>query len=544
MGMSGRRGLRPGLACCWLLLMAAAGSGGPSRADAIPAGIFSHQMVLQRDRPLPVWGSGRPGEKVMVSFATSHAETVVTDAGTWQVVLPPQPASSEPTTLTIRGDRERHIEDVVVGEVWLCAGQSNMLFPLSRAEHAAQETAAAELPLVRLCPCRTAAGGDSPAYTAEQLERLVPDRFMQPDWERCTPATAGEFSAVGLFMARSLAEALEIPVGVICLAVGGSPTEAWISPAALAADPRLRGFTEDTWLENPLVGQWCRDRARQNLGRALATGGPIPCDETGPSHPFKPGFLWEAGIGRIAPFAIRGMAWYQGESNAETAELVAVHDRLLPRLVSQWRSAWGQDDLPFAIVQLPGMNRPHWPAFRESQRRQQAAIPGTGLIVTIDLGRRDEVHPADKQPIGERLAAWAAGVIDGTDNAGGSPRATRAERRLDGSVIVEFGDADGLTTSDGGPPLLFEVGRFGRFHAARAVINADAVIVTSDDASGPWDEVRYAWVPWPEQQANLVNTAGLPAGPFCLPCEMRAQPPACRGTGHGLATRLAGCLTE
>lgn len=502
---------------CILWAVALCVAGVACRGDAIPAEIFGDHMVLQRDRPVPIWGTGRPGERVYVSFGEAAGETRVDGQGRWRLELPPLSTSQEPRPLVVRGDRERRIEDVLVGEVWLCAGQSNMLFPLARADDAAREVAAADLPLVRLCRCATAAGGDAPPYTANQIERLTADRFMTPAWARCEPDTAKDFSAVGFFFARRLLRDLDCPVGVICLAVGGTPTEAWIDRASLAADDGLRGFPESPWLTNPLVGEWCRTRARQNLGPTLAASGTIPGDESGPNHPFKPGFLWEAGVGRIAPFPVRGVAWYQGESNAESAELVARHDRLLPTVVASWRAAWSQPELPFGIVQLPGMNRPHWPAFRESQRRIHEQLPHTGLIVTIDLGRADDVHPPDKQPVGERLAAWAATVPRGESaSTGGGPRPLKAEFRGDGVVVVRFEHAERLTTSDGGPPRLFELGHAGRFHAAEARIAGDAVIVEAARGEGPWMEVRYAWVPYPGAAANLVNTSGVPTTPFCL----------------------------
>lgn len=497
----------------WAVALCVAGVA--CRGDAIPAAIFGDHMVLQRDRPVPIWGTGRPGESVRASFGDAAGETVVDGQGRWRLELPPLSTSREPRPLLIRGDRERRIEDVVVGEVWLCAGQSNMLFPLARAEDAAHEVAAADLPLVRLCRCDTAAGGDSPPYTASQIERLTAGRFMTPAWAGCEPETARDFSAVAFFFSRTLARELDLPVGVICLAVGGAPTEAWIDHTSLAADAGLRGFTESSWLTNPLVGEWCRTRARQNLGPTLAAGGAVPGDELGPNHPFKPGFLWESAAGRIAPFPIRGVAWYQGESNAEAAELVSLHDRLLPAVVASWRAAWTQPELPFGIVQLPGMNRPHWPAFRESQRRIHEQLLHAGLIVTIDLGRADDVHPPDKRPVGERLAAWAASVTRGESAAAcGGPRPLNAEFPGGGTVVVRFQHAERLTTRDGGPPRLFELGRDGIFHAAVARIAGDAVIVEAAAGGGPWTEVRYAWVPYPGEAANLTDLAGRPASPF------------------------------
>lgn len=503
-------------ACLGWVAAVCVGGGGSCHGEVVPAAIFADHMVLQRDRPVPVWGTGRPGENVRVTFGDDEAATVVGHDGRWEVLLPPQATADEPRPLLITGDRHCRLDDVLVGDVWLCAGQSNMLYPLARAEEGAEAIAAASLPLLRLCSCRVAAGGDPPAYATDQIERLTADGFMTIDWARSGPRSAADFSAVAFFLGRRLQADLDVPVGLICLAVGGAPTEAWIGRKALAADDVLRGFTDQPWLTNPLVGEWCRSRARQNLGAALASGVAVPGDEFGPNHPFKPGFLWEACLAQIAPFPMRGVAWYQGESNAESAELVALHERLLPALVRDWRAAWSQPEMPFGIVQLPGMNRPHWPAFRESQRRIHEQIPNTGLIVTIDLGRADDVHPPDKRPVGERLAVWAAAATRGDAEAGRGPLAKGATFRADGEVVVRFAHAAGLTTRDGDPPRLFELGRHGRFTAARARVDGDAVIVSADSEAGPWDAVRYAWVPYPGGAATLVNSAGLPASPFLL----------------------------
>lgn len=499
-----------------------AGVASASALAVEPARCFSSHMVLQQGMPVPVWGTAAAGERVRVAFGEVGGEATADAAGRWQVTLPQQDASRAPRSLRITGaDDTITLEDVVVGEVWLCAGQSNMLLPLSGAVDAKLEIAAAERPQVRLLQFRAAAAGDRGAYTADQLAALVPGRFGTGTWTRSTPATAAGFSAVGYCFGATLADALDVPVGLVSVAVGGTPTEAWVATQALAAEPATRAIVRGDWLKNPALAGWCVERARDNLSRALAGKATVARDALGPAHPFKPGFMWEAGIAPLAPMAFRGVAWYQGESNADSPARVAQHEAIFPVLVADWRRAFGRE-LPFGVVQLPGMNRPDWPAFRDGQRRLTDALPGTGLVVTIDLGDPRDVHPRDKRPVGERLAAWALGDVYGHEGPATGPRPGAATRAA-GRVTITFkGTGGGLETSDGQPPRHVEVaGKSGEFAAARATIVGDALVV--EPAGGPpvggIARVRHAWRPYPEPRANLTGQTGLPATPFEIEVE-------------------------
>jgi sialate O-acetylesterase len=498
-----------------------------ARGDAIPAACFGSHMVLQRDVPLPIWGSAAAGERVVVSFAESESSATAGPDGRWVVTLPPQAASRQPRPLVIRAANELRFEDVLVGETWLCAGQSNMLMPLSRTDDAAAEIAAAARPRLRFLMVRTAAGGDPPAYTPDQLQRLAPDRFSSGQWTPCTPQTAGGFSAVGYHLARALEESLDVPVGIVCVAVGGSPTEAWISTAALAADPGLAPLVQGDWMQNPALAGWCVERAKQNLARGKTEAASIPGDALGPNHPFKPGFLWTSCVEPLVPLAVRGVAWYQGESNADSPARVAQHASLLPTLVTDWRRLWGRADLPFAVVQLPGLDRPDWPAFRETQRRAVAAVGHAGLVVTIDLGRKTDVHPPDKQPIGRRIAGWAVSTLHGRGaKSAVSPAPRSARLRADGSVVIDFDEAgQSLTTVDGMPPGHFATAdENGIFQAARGRIEAGTIILEPADEQDI-RRVRYAWSPFPEPRVNLSNAAGLPVTPFEIDVEAGGDHP-------------------
>ena len=315
---------------------------------------------------------------------------------------------------------------------------------------------------------------------------------------------------------RGLNEKLGVPIGLICPAVGGTPTEAWIRRAALEEHPQLKGLLQGNWLDNELLGEFCRTRGNQNLLRAIQAGEPIPGDDLGPNHSFKPAFMWQAGIQPLLPFAIRGAIWYQGESNAETAARVQQHAQLFPLLIRDWRAQWRQGDFPFLFVQLPALKRPDWPAFRDSQRRILSDVPNTGMAITIDTGHPSNVHPADKKPVGKRLARWALATAyqrRGSHSYSGPLYDSHQIRG--GEMNVSFRHArGGLKSSDGKPLRHFEIaGADGVFHPARATLADSGIVLSNPDVKRPL-HARYAWSPFPEPPVNLVNADGLPASPF------------------------------
>lgn len=499
-----------------------------STAEVQLAPCFGSHMVLQQGIPMSVWGKAPPAADITVSLGADSQTTQADASGRWRVTLPPQRVSSEPRSLVIKsGDQTVTLDDVLVGDVWLCAGQSNMLMPLARAADAAREITRARQPLLRLFHLTPAAGGDGGGYPPETIMALEPTKYATGRWAACTPESAASFSAVAYFFGERLLDAREVPVGVMCIAAGGTPTEAWVSSEALAANPETRPLIAGDWLDNAALDGWCKDRARENLGRALRAGERVPGDETGPNHPFKPGFMWEAAVAPVAPFAIRGVVWYQGESNADSATRVEQHDHIFPQLVADWRRAWADDALPFAMVQLPGMNRPDWPAFRDRQRRLAEAIPGIGLIVTIDLGDPRDVHPRDKRPVGERAAAWALSAVYGHDGPATGPLPISADQTASGTIVIRFKETGGqLTTTDGKSPCHFEMaGEDGVFTPAESQIEGETVILSVPSGRPPGSicRVRHAWRPFPQPAVNLTGTTGLPATPFQLSVSHQPQ---------------------
>lgn len=432
--------------------------------------VFADNMVLQRDTPVPVWGTGAPGKSITVEFDGQKKITKADTDGKWLVTLDPMPASAEPRTLSISG---KTLTNVLVGDIWVCAGQSNMEWPLAKDAHAKEELPAANNSKLRLLNMPyTGQYFFSKPFGPAELARMTPDKFYSGTWQPCTPESAKAFSAVGYYFGKEMAE--KVPVGLINLAVGGSPAEAWIRrdslPSELPLDP------------------WCLKRIRENLGNTKA------------HHPFEPGFLWDAGIARLIPFAIRGVLWYQGESNAETDWRVKQHEMLFPLLVRDWRKQWNRD-FPFYYVQLPGLNRPHWPAFRDQQRRFLDTIPNTGMAITLDLGHPTDVHPRNKRDVGHRLALAAQGR-----SSGPLPRSLKVDRNR---ATVEF------TEEAAGDGSGFELaGKDGDWHPATATMDGARVFVSSPDVAAPVS-CRYAWIPFPT--SKLTNKEGLPASPFQLP---------------------------
>ncbi|MDG1898199.1 MAG: sulfatase-like hydrolase/transferase [Fuerstiella sp.] len=480
--------------------------------------VFGSQMVLQADSRIPVWGTTGPDEKVTVVLGHERQVTFADNSGKWNLRLQARKASAAPMVMSIRSCGETvQFKDVLIGEVWICAGQSNMEWTLRQSDSAKEELAAANHPRLRLLNLVAGAGGGSGIYSSQDLSGLKPEAFCEGEWKVASAASAASFSAVAWYFGRHLQQQLKVPVGLICPAVGGTPTEAWIPGTALLRDPDARRLVAGNWLDNPRLGEFCRTRGQQNLLAAIQAGELIPGDEFGPNHSFKPGFMWDAGIKPLIPFAIRGAIWYQGESNAETPVRVREHGQLFPLLVNQWRAKWQQGDFPFFYVQLPALNRPEWPWFRDGQRRSLSELENVGMAITIDTGHPTNVHPTLKKPVGQRLAKLALGTTYESKSkvTCTGPLLDVAERE-GGSVFVSFNHVgDGLKSSDDRPLRHFEVcGRDGVFHPAKAkIIGGNTIAVSSPEVAEPHD-VRYAWLPYPNPAVNLFNSTGLPASPF------------------------------
>lgn len=479
---------------------------------------FSDHMVLQCDLPLHIAGRAEPGEKITVEFHALRVTTTADSTGHWVLELPRQKASSAPATLRVVGNSSLELRDVLVGEVWLCAGQSNMEWPLAREASARETVPTAHRSQLRLLDRRSATRNVSgTSFSRDQRARLTAQRFFDGTWRRCAPGTASEFSAIGYYFGRELQARLSVPVGIICVAVGGSPTEAWIRRDAMAADVELKPLVEGNWLENPKLGPWCKERGQQNLGPFVADT-ELPSDGLGPNHPFKPGFLWRAGIEPLLPLAVRGVLWYQGESNSLDQWRLEQHALLFPRLVADWREQFGQPKMPFLFCQLSsigtagGYQSEFWPEFRNQQRLLAQSIDHCGMVVTSDVGHPTDVHPRDKQTVANRLTRSALAIAHQQPGEYSGPLPVKAELS-DGAVRVQFAHITGsLATSDLKPVASFEVSGADReFHPATAEIRDRSVLVHCESVAEP-RFVRYGWQPF--SLGNLTDSARLPASTF------------------------------
>jgi len=460
--------------------------------------IYSDNMVLQHGQSLPLHGIANAGTKITVTIGKQQLNTTADSNGKWQVSLAPL-AAKETYTLQITAGKEKRIfKNVVAGEVWLCSGQSNMEFEMFQASTGERDIPQAENPNIRLFDMEARWRTDNAnAWELSALDSINVLQYYKPaQWEVCTPKTIRAFSAVAYYFGRTLQKDLNMPIGLICNAVGGSPTESWIDRHTLEYEfPRIL----NNWRENDFIMDWVRQRAGENIAKAT---------DKLQRHPYEPAYLFEAGILPLAQYPIKGVIWYQGESNAHNKE---AHSKLFPLLVKSWRTEFGNSQLPFYYVQLSSINRPSWGWFRESQRRLMKVVPHSGMAVSYDYGHPTDVHPKNKQPIGERLAQWALGDTYGKKVLPSGPL-FRSATFNGKAATVAFDYAQGMHSADGKTLRGFELSNGnGIFYPATAEVIGEEVKVTSEEVSNP-QAVRYGFSPVTD--GNLVNEANLPASTF------------------------------
>ena len=477
--------------------------------------LFSDHAVLQRDRPVRIWGWGHAGENVTVRF---HGQTVSTQTdpiGYWEAWLKPEPAGG-PYTLTVSGDStptplER--KDILVGDVWLASGQSNMEFPLAGFTGTApaplkdgeKEIAAANHPRIRL-------------LIQKKATSTVPLNEASDAWTECTPDTARHFSAVAYFFGREISERENVPVGLIDTTWGGTPAHSWISPQALASANLTSVFedagtiAQDQGRADQIRANNAReDAALQAEGKPPVTHARITNDHGGA---WTPGTLFNAMIAPYTRFTIKGVLWYQGETDSD-AKRAPYYFRVFSTLISDWRHQWGEGDFPFFFVQISSFNSTAagWPLVRDAQRRT-LVLRNTEMAVTLDVGTPDNVHPPDKQTVGNRLALAARATVYGEKIEYSSPEFLQATTEPN-AMRVWFTHGEGLTTRGqevGGFEL---AGDDHNFMPATAKIEkigeSDTVLVSSPKIAFP-RFVRYDWSG--VVTTFLYNRAGLPAGTF------------------------------
>ena len=460
---------------------------------------YTDNMVLQYGRQIELQGMANAGEKVSVSIAgQKHRATADTD-GKWTVALSPLKAGG-PYTLKIEAGKKKLVyKNVMAGEVWLCSGQSNMEFQLNQSATGKEDILMAENRNIRLFDMKARWRTNPVEWDASVLDSLNHlQYFHDTQWTECTPQTAARFSAIAYHFGKMLQDSLQVPIGLICNAVGGSPTEAWVSRRMLEFE--FPAILRD-WTKNDFIQDWVRGRAAQNIRKSK---------DKFQRHPYEPCYLFESAILPMQQFPIRGVIWYQGESNAHNIE---AHEKLFERLVRSWRQYWEDEEMPFYYVQLSSLNRPSWPLFRDSQRRMMQDIDNSGMAVSTDKGNPTDVHPTEKREVGQRLAYWALNETYGFCNVVPSGPLYLDVEFKKGAAYVSFDYDEGLRPAREGEELLtFEIaGEDRRFYPAKAVVEGNRVKVWSKEVKNP-TIVRYGWQPY--TKANLVNGAGLPASTF------------------------------
>ncbi|WP_193213145.1 sialate O-acetylesterase [Luteolibacter marinus] len=475
--------------------------------------IFSDHMVLQRDRGNPLWGTTVPGTGVTASIAGKTAVTRADDNGHFRLDLPALPAGG-PHELVVKAATNRTFKDVLVGEVWLCSGQSNMDFTVARTEKRyfsgttdwEREVADANHPRLRM-------------FTAAWTLREDPQRDVEGEWQVCSPATAGDFSAVAYFFGRDLKQQLDVPVGLVTCAYGASTAEAWISKEKLASVPELKPLRDAFWKK--FITYRDHPKSFEDYGKALAKWTARGNKGRAPRHPdpmqdqHNPSVLYNGMIAPVAPYGIRGAIWYQGESNGGSRQL---YPALQKALIEDWRERWSGEAFPFYFVQLAAHHDPKpepGNSSLASMREAQATsleLPATGMAVTIDIGDAKDVHPRNKQDVGARLARLALHGTYRRDLVPCGPMIKMSEIE-DGMILLHFDHVGGGLVAKDGPLQQFAIaGEDRKFVWADATIEGDTIVVSSPAVQRP-AYVRYAWADNPVG-ANLFNAEGLPAAPF------------------------------
>jgi sialate O-acetylesterase len=477
-----------------------------ARAEITLFPLFSDHAVLQSGKPVPVWGMASPGEEVSISIAGQTKSTKAGADGKWMVKLDALEASPKSATLTAKGTNTITVNDVLIGEVWLGSGQSNMAMAVSRANDYEKEQAAAKLPQIRM-------------FTTDRTVTGPAADGKKNVWIVCSPETVGAFSATAYFFGRELHSALKVPVGLINSSVGGTPIDSWIAAdvqhASAELKPMFAALVKERAGLDPASQQAAYEKQLaawpEAVKKARAEGTPVPRKPQDPTALREKkgnlGGLFDGKIAPLVPCALRGVIWYQGEANSQPIK-ANYYQYHLPLLVTDWRARWGEE-LPFAWVQLPNFssNRGEgWCLVREAMFKT-LKLPKTGMAITLDIGMEKDIHPKNKQDVGKRLAAWALGDVYGKKVETSGPLLASHEIK-EGSIVLSFTHADGLTAKGGELKDFVVAGEDKQWHPAKARIEDGKVIVSSDAVAKPV-AARYAWKDYVE--ATLFNGAGLPA---------------------------------
>ena len=453
------------------MLAAATCSSGLTMAEVKPNPLFTDGAVLQRGQNVPVWGTANDGEKVTVELGGQKLDTTAKD-GKWRVDLKPLEAGG-PFTMKISGENTVEVKDLLVGEVWVASGQSNMEWKFNASHEPDVERPKANHPKLRM-------------FTAAKVASPMPLADLKGSWVTCSPETVGGFSAVAYYFARDLQAKLGVPVGVISTSWGGTPAQAWTSVEGFADHAELGGYAK---------------QAQENLVKFATTP---------PEKPLGSGtasVLFNGMIAPVIPYAMKGVIWYQGESNAGKSK---EYQTLFPAMIADWRAKWKLGDFPFLYVQIaPFKGQP--PEIREAQLVTLGKSKNTAMAVITDVGNENDIHPKKKEPVGYRLSLAARALAYGEKIEYSGP--LYASMKADGAkAVITFTHVGGGLVAEGGELKGFTIaGADGKFVPAKAEIKGANVVVSAEGVAEP-KAVRYGWANVPD--VNLFNKEGIPASPF------------------------------
>lgn len=487
----------------------------------LPSLIGDH-MVLQQDKPIKIWGWAEPGEGVSVVFADQKSQTTTDSDGLWDVQLKAMKADKEPHRMTIVGTQSPplHVDDILVGEVWVCSGQSNMEWEMRRTYSPIPEIQRADHPTIRL-------------FHVPRKISVYPLDDVEAEWEVCSPETIRNFSAVAYYFGRELRQNLNVPVGLISTRWGGTRIEPWTPVAGFQSIPELHDILQEMKSANeeyrkalkdylPELKNWTHD-----FESAVNEGRRVPAQPDMPLHihhdPQAPSALYNAMIHPLIRYAIRGAIWYQGESNRNDG---SIYEKKMEALINGWRRVWGLGDFPFYYVQLAPYNYLYEPEEQGNStpdhlrlpliweaQLQALRIPNTGMAVITDIADLYDIHPKNKKDVGYRLSLWALAETYGKEGLVYSGPLYRSMSVEGNKVRIQFKHAgSGLISLDDRPLSWFEIAGENRtFYKGRAEIDGNSVVVWSEKVATPV-AVRFGW----DQLAtpNLANKEGLPASPF------------------------------
>lgn len=465
--------------------------------------IFTDNMVLQRNQPIVIYGNANGGDKVEITL-NNHKEVVTTNLyGKWKATFPAMKSGGTHQINITSNGKNIVLKNILIGDVWFCSGQSNMAFPLQKSENGTAEVKnAINNTTLRLFNYKVIQETDDIAWDSTTLAKTNQLKYFSGKWAISDSISAKDFSAIAYYFGQNIIREQNVPIGLIQVAVGGSPIESWIDRYTLEHDDKVVDVLTN-WRKSDFIMPWVRSRADVNLKNAT---------NLKQRHPYDPSYNYEAAVTQFTQFPIKGILWYQGESNAHNIEL---YQHLMPTLVQSWRKAWGTS-LPFYYVQLSSIDRPTWPSFRDMQNKIQKEIPNSGMAISMDYGDSINVHPIKKKQIADRLALLALHNTYEKPVIANGPSPLKATQK--GNIItVSFTNTKQLATANKNEVIGFElVTEKGIRIESKATISKDQILINC-----PKNEkiktILYAWKPY--TTANLVNEANLPCSTFKLDIE-------------------------